>query len=148
MEGGSTSPAEKGAPTVADQYTVSAGNGDFVALYSQIFGEINDELDAELKAAVRSGAQTARTFLRGNSPKQSGDYARDWACDYSDRDGHHEAVVKNRHHYQLTHLLEDGHKSKNQYGGPYGHVGPAKPKHHIEQASKRGEEAINKKLGV
>ena len=90
---------------MADQYTVNARNVDFVALHTQILGEINDELDAELKAAVRSGAQAARTFLRGNSPKQSGDYARDWACDYSDREGHHEAVVKNRHHYQLTHLL-------------------------------------------
>lgn len=134
---------------MADQFTVDAGSGDFVSLHSQIFGEINDELDAELKDAVRIGAQTARTYLRGNSPKESGDYARDWACDYSDRDGHHEAVVKNRHHYQLTHLLEDGHDIKNRKDGPVlGHVAPAKPKHHIEQASKRGEEAINKKLGV
>lgn len=134
---------------MADQFTVSAGGDNFVALHSQIFGEINAELDAELKAAVRSGAAAARTYLRGNSPKQTGEYARDWACDYSDRDGHHEAVVKNRHHYQLTHLLEDGHDIKNRKDGPVlGHVGPAKPEHHIEQASKRGEEAINKKLGV
>lgn len=136
-------------PTVADQFTVSAGSGDFVALHGQIFGEINAELDAELKDAVHSGAQASRTYLRGNSPKQTGEYARDWACDYSDREGHHEAVVKNRHHYQLTQLLEDGHDIKNRKGGPVlGHVDPAKPKHHIELASKRGEEAINKKLGV
>lgn len=133
---------------MADQFTASAGGDEFVAIHGQIFGEINDELDAELKDAIRSGAAAARTFLRGNSPKQTGDYARDWACEYSDRDGHHEAIVMNRHHYQITHLLEDGHKIRNQYGGPYGTMGPAQPEHHIELASKRGEEAINKKLGV
>lgn len=133
---------------MADQFVVNARDADFVALHGQIFGEISDELDAELKDAIHSGAQAARTFLRGNSPKDTGDYARDWACDYSDRDGHHEAVVKNRHHYQLTHLLEDGHKSKNQYGGPYGTVPPAQPANHIELASRHGEEAISRKLGV
>lgn len=133
---------------MADQFVVNARDADFVTLHGQMFGEINDELDAELKDALHSGAAASRTYLRGNSPKQTGDYARDWACDYSDREGHHEAVVKNRHHYQVTHLLEDGHKIRNQYGGPYGTVGPAQPEHHIELAAKRGEEVVMQKLGV
>ncbi len=134
---------------MADQFVVNARDADFVTLHVQMFGEINDELDTELKDALHSGAVASRTYLRGNSPKQSGDYARDWACDYSDRDGHHEAVVKNRHHYQITHLLEDGHDIKNRKDGPVlGHVDPAKPEHHIEKAAKRGEEVIMQKLGV
>ena len=133
---------------MADQYVVNARDADFVSLHAEMFAEFNQELDEDLKDALHSGAAAARTFLRGNSPKQTGEYARDWACEYDDRDGHHEAVVKNRSHYQLTHLLEDEHESKNQYGGPYGKVPPAKPEHHIQRAAERGEEVIDKKLGV
>lgn len=53
-----------------------------------------------------------------------GDYARSWTFKIDkDKLGDYSGVVYNKEHYQLTHLLENGHVSANQYG-TYGRVAP------------------------
>jgi hypothetical protein len=135
---------------VASEYRVSAdGSGiSFIQATSDAITEYNAEIDAEIKEAMHAGGKAARTHLRSNSPKDTGAYSRSWACDYEDREGHHEVAVKSRDRWQLTHLLEDGHESRNQYGGPFGTVPPASPKHHIETAAEHGKQVIAQKLGV
>lgn len=114
--------------------------------------DFNRVLDAELAEATRSAGKAVRLYLRANSPKQpnGGAYARSWSCDYDDRDGHHEAIVYSREpHYRLTHLLVDGHKSYNQYGGPHGPaVKPAEPVGYTDKADECGRRIIKKMLGV
>lgn len=51
--------------------------------------------------------------LRDTSPKASGSYARGWTVK---KDGQLSRVVYNKTDYQLTHLLENGHVIKNQFG--------------------------------
>lgn len=134
---------------MASDYVVQAGSNSGLAEASLgIFAEYNEILDDELGAAIHEVGKSTRTDLRSNSPKQTGAYSRSWACDYSDKEGHHEAVVANRKHWQVTHLLEDGHDTKNQYGGPYGHVGPADPEHHLQQAQERGIRKLEQLLGI
>lgn len=132
-------------------YKVSASDtsgSQFMQAHQEILDSVNAELDAELQEAIHDGAKQTRTYLRGNSPKDTGDYAKDWAVNNTDRDGHHEGTVYNRKHYQLTHLLMDGHESKNQYGGPYGHVDPAEPQGYMDRAQQAGLDAISKRLGI
>ena len=149
MGGGLTSRAARGAPTVAKEYIVQAGSNSGLAEASiAALAELNAELDAELGEAIHEVGKSTRSDLRSNSPKQTGAYSRSWGCDFSDKDGHHEAVVANRRHWQITHLLEDGHDTKNQYGGPYGHVGPADPEHHLQQAQERGIKKLEQLLGI
>ena len=134
---------------MASDYVVQAGSNSGLAEASLgILAEYNEILDDELGAAIHEVGKSTRTDLRSNSPKQTGAYSRSWACDYSDKEGHHEAVVANRKHWQVTHLLEDGHDTKNQYGGPYGHVGPADPEHHLQQAKERGIRKLEQLLGI
>lgn len=153
MADGSTSHAGSGDPTVASEYTVKAGesHGAFNATVT-VIEEFNAEIDEELKDAIHSGGRVTRSHLLANSPRSKGEgggeYARDWSCDYEDREGHHEAVVHNRKHYQLTHLLVDGHDAYNQYGGSYGRVDPAEPRGFMDDALERGQKAIEDKLGV
>lgn len=116
--------------------------------HQEIVGDINAELDAELEDVMHDAGKAARSYLRGNSPKDTGAYSRSWGVSSSDRDGHHEVTVHNRKHYQLTHLLEDGHEAKNQYGGPYGFVDPATPEGHIAKADEAGKRVIAERLGV
>ena len=149
MAGGLTSRAERGVPTVASDYVVQAGaNSGLAEVSLGVLAEFNELLDDELGAAIHEVGKSTRSDLRSSSPKKTGAYSRSWACDYSDKEGHHEAVVANRKHWQITHLLEDGHDTKNQYGGPYGHVGPADPDHHLRQAQERGVRKLEQLLGI
>jgi hypothetical protein len=134
---------------MSDDLVISAENGfDFALVTGSAIDDFNAAEDARLKTAVASGAAAARTSLRGDSPKDTGEYSRSWAVDSSDEDGEHVAVVYNRGRGPLTHLLVDGHESYNQYGGPYGRVGPAQPEGYMERAYERGLKVIERKLGV
>ena len=125
----------------------SDSNGLTSAL-GAIFAEFTRETDAEVKASIEAAGKKSRSYVRANSPKLSGKYSRSWDMDSSSRDGHHIAVIKNRKHWQLTHLLEDGHDSYNQYGGSYGRVGPAQPEHHVQRAYEVGKAELERLLGV
>lgn len=130
-------------------YVVQAGASSGLAEVSLgIISEFNMQLDDQLKKGVHEAGKAARTHLRSNSPKMTGEYSRSWGCDFSDKEGHHEAVVANRHHWQLTHLLEDGHDIKNRKGGPVlGYVKPANPEHHIERAAEVGKRKFDEIVG-
>lgn len=134
---------------MADDYVVQAGSNTGLAEVSLgVLAEFNEILDDGLGAAIHEVGKSTRTDLRSNSPKDTGAYSRSWGCDFSDKEGHHEAVVANRKHWQITHLLEDGHDTKNQYGGPYGHVDPADPEHHLQRAQERGVRKLEQLLGI
>lgn len=150
MAGGLTSRAERGVPTVASDYVVQAGaNSGLAEVSLGVLAEFNELLDDELGAAIHEVGKSTRSDLRSSSPKETGAYSRSWACDYSDKQGHHEAVVSNRKHWQITHLLEDGHKIKNRKDGPVlGYVGPADPEHHVQQAQERGIKKLEQLLGI
>lgn len=96
---------------------------------------LNITTDTIYKQTARETAQDLQTV----SPKRSGAYARDWTV--SKQRGAY--IVHNKDHYRLTHLLNNGHSVKNQYGGPYDFkVGDA----HIERAEQRAIERLFKKL--
>lgn len=78
-----------------------------------------DELTNEtMKKASRDTAKELKT----TSAKRSGDYAKDWAVKTENGFGKSKIyIVHNRKHYMLTHLLENGHIIRNQYG-TYGRV--------------------------
>lgn len=105
------------------------------AQLTAILEEYNKEVDRSVaKAAVKAGQRTAAR-LRGTSPKDSGKYARGWG--YKTEKGFGGSVkvtVHNKTEYRLTHLLENGHVAKNQFG-TYGRVGP---RVHIKPAEETG----------
>lgn len=134
-----------------DSFVVSAstdtGRG-LADISLQALTDVNDELDADLQKAIHAGANKSRTWLRGNAPKDTEDYAKDFRTVFTDREGHHEGTVYSDKHYPLTHLLEDGHNAHNQYGGPYGFVNPADPDHHMQRAQDVGVAEIERRLGT
>ena len=105
------------------------------------------EVDKEVKEAAEdaideSSKETAK-LLRKISPKRKGNYAKGWTVKKEDK---LTRIVHNKTHYRLTHLLENGHVIKNQYG-EYGRVAGEK---HIEPVEKWAVddvvERINRKL--
>lgn len=102
-----------------------------------------DISDAVENVSNRIGKE-ATNELKEESPKLTGDYARGWKIK-KDKVGKSRYVVKihNKTNYQLTHLLEFGHVTKN--GGrtrPIPHIRPIEEKY-----KKIFEQELKKNIG-
>lgn len=101
---------------------------------AEIADDITEEVRAAIEKAIDIVPEETAEDLRQTSPKDHGDYAASWAVK---RNGSFSAIVHNKEHYRLTHLLERGHSKANQYGKYPGRV----PAHvHIKPAEDRANE--------
>lgn len=80
-----------------------------------ILGELNrysDEKSEKIAKAVDEVAEDAKNTLRRTSPKKTGAYQKGWRVKLvTDTKGRYVKTVYNQTDYQLTHLLEKGHKN-------------------------------------
>ena len=92
----------------------------------------NGDLRRAVNDAIEESAATAARELKKGGPYQerTGNYSEDWGHklrkgQYSSVINTEEYTVYNKKHYQLTHLLENGHQSRN--GGrvkAFSHIAP------------------------
>lgn len=115
-------------------------------LMEALEGFVEDEKEKADKIFAEAADET-RDDLRHTSPgAPGGDYAKGWEVKVRKSGVTGESMtytVCNPEHYRLTHLLERGHQSFNQHGGPYRRVKAYK---HIKKAEVRGVENLLKKL--
>lgn len=78
----------------------------------QILDEFDDKVNDVLEDAANTTADESAQKLQNTSPRKSGDYANGWTVKKLSRGD----VVVHNTHYQLTHLLENGHVIKNKKG--------------------------------
>lgn len=99
------------------------------------------EIVGALKEEVRAVGENTAKELRQTSPKRRGAYARDWASKVTYDDWQDIRVtVYNKRHYQLTHLLENGHAKVN--GGRVNGIP------HISVAEENAARDLEKKVKV
>lgn len=92
----------------------------------------NTELRQKVNEAIRETAETGAKMLRNGGPyaERTGKYTKDWDAKMRKKaltaiTNTEEYTVYNKRKYQLTHLLENGHQSRN--GGrvrPFEHIKP------------------------
>ena len=88
--------------------------------------QVKNVWDVSVSRVSREAVQR----LRNTSPKKTGSYARGWTVKRERaRGGLSDFIVHNSKHYQLTHLLENGHVIRNKkgtYGRTHGikHIAP------------------------
>lgn len=95
-----------------------------------ILDAYEDHVTNVMGVALDRVARESVKRLRQTSPKKTGSYARGWALKkITSSELTEEVVVHNRTDYQLTHLLENGHRivnAKGQWGRVNGikHIKP------------------------
>lgn len=103
--------------------------------------DYQQEIVDDLKDSVNDVAKECLNEIKANSPADSGDYRKGWKLKTAyESDSDIRLQVYNKDHYQLTHLLEDGHA--NVDGGRT----PGKP--HIGPAADRAAAALKKDVKV
>lgn len=99
------------------------------------------EVVGALKEEVQAVGEDTAKELRQTSPKRRGAYARDWSSKVTYDDWQDIRVtVYNKRHYQLTHLLENGHAKVN--GGRVNGIP------HISVAEENAARDLEKKVKV
>ena len=118
---------------------------------SDQMAEILDGYDKEVREAVEKDiekvARDTAKKLRQTSPKESGEYAKNWAVK-NDRRSKTTIVYNKAPTYRLTHLLENGHVVRNQYGtwgraSAEPHIAPAEQEA-VKDLVRKVEEDIEK----
>ena len=79
----------------------------------QILDEFEDKVNDVLKKSANDVANESVDKLHNTSPRKSGDYALGWTVKKLSSNN---VIVHNTDHYQLTHLLENGHVIRNKKG--------------------------------
>lgn len=90
-------------------------NDDFTAQLTGLMQQYSEDVQQGIESAVTAIGKEAVTRLRDASPERTGKYRRGWRVTVRETAGVVEATVSNRR-YQLTHLLENGHRTKNRRG--------------------------------
>lgn len=117
----------------------------------EILEEYSVEVEKATKEAAKEAADYVANDLKNRSPKKAkgkgrGSYARGWKVKKFSQGINTFYVVYNSTSPGLTHVLENGHVIRNQYGS-WGRVRAIK---HIEPAEKSGvrvfEELLKSKL--
>lgn len=91
--------------------------------------EVIDDVDKAALATAKLGVKELKEKSPRSKRAQGGAYAKSWGYTKEKMPfGYTSYVIRNRKHYQLTHLLENGHLIKNQYGS----YGRTKPIPHIK----------------
>lgn len=95
---------------------------------NEILENYQEEVIEKLDKAAFTTAKVAIKELKEKSPKskrtEGGAYAKSWGYKKEKMPfGYTSYTIHNRKHYQLTHLLENGHMIKNKYGS-YGRTNP------------------------
>lgn len=77
----------------------------------EVRSTVNKEISYVAKATRKKTADKSPMTTAGEPRGATGEYKRDWKSRTTEdmRSSNYSAVVYNKSHYQLTHLLEDGH---------------------------------------
>lgn len=116
---------------------------DFSQQLISALQEYSETCEDEIQKILQDVGKEAQAKLSKTSPKRTGKYKRGWKVDITRKAGECTVSVHNTR-YQLTHLLENGHRTRNGgFVSAQVHIAPvdtwAK-----EEAEKRIKEVFSK----
>lgn len=106
-----------------------ADTGSVEVQMQKLLEQFDKDVQKAMDESMKQVAKESVSKLKSSSPRKTGKYARGWTTKQIDKNG---IVVHNSKHYQLTHLLENGHVIRNKYG-TYGRTSGIKHIQPVEQ---------------
>lgn len=104
-------------------------NSNSILDIKDILNDYSDEIQEAITQEAIKVAKDGAKELKSTSPKKTGSYRKGWRVKTVKRKGYVECVIHNATDYQLTHLLEKPHATRN--GGkttPKVHIKPVEEK--------------------
>lgn len=99
----------------------------------------SDDVLHDVKDVVKYVVDECKDNIQADSPKDTGDYAKGWAIKKDQDDNLNVSyTIYNKKHYELTHLLENGHATRD--GGRVAGIP------HIEPNEKKAESELISKI--
>ena len=117
-----------------------------------ILDQYAGQLSGTIEKTFNSVGKEAKEMVKDLSPKQTGNYAAGWTITRTKKGsaskliGGCTVIIKNAKHYQLTHLLENGHIVKNQYGMPKKGKRRVMGQPHVSTAQEWGNDQLLEEL--
>lgn len=121
-----------------------AKNTDIRVQLDRILSEFSEEENDFIFECMKKAGKFAKNEVKANSPKNYGEYAAGWSIRTSRTKHLIKTVIYNKDFPGLTHLLEESHVIRNQYG-TYGRTNPEAGKGgkvHIAPAQEKAEEYL------
>ena len=84
----------------------------------RIIKDFNEEKTDFLYKCIGQAAKLGKREVVANSPENNGDYKKGWTVRTTRRKTSIESVIYNKDFPGMTHLLEESHIIRNQYGTP------------------------------
>ena len=95
---------------------------DFTKQLIDTMKEYSNTCETEVQKVIEDVSKEARKKLSSTSPKKTGKYKRGWRVKFTKRQGYYKVNIHNPSSYQLTHLLEKGHKVRGGYSPAIPHI--------------------------
>ena len=101
---------------------IHVGIDGFQGAIQRVLEEFKKSTEDDIVKATDETAKEVRKRTAGASPRLTGKYKSGWTTRVTGAGiGNHQRTVYNRSRASLTHLLQKGHRIRNQYGS-YGSV--------------------------
>ena len=118
---------------------------DFTAQLTAAMKEYSTTCETEIQKAIDDVAKEAKKKLLATSPTgRRKQYRKGWKVTFERRSGYYKAHIHSKE-YQLTHLLEHGHKTVLK-SGKYGGKSSAAARPHIAAVEQWANKEIEKRI--
>lgn len=114
---------------------------DFTSQLTDALKEYSLSCDDQIQEALESVAKQAQKRLSASSPVRTGKYSKSWKVKMERRAGYCKVHIHSAR-YQLTHLLEFGHRVRGGYSAARPHIA-AVEKWAKAEAEKRIKEVLS-----
>ena len=108
----------------------------------EILRDYQDLTDEEMEQVVKKTANTVKNAIKQEAPRDTERYKDSWATKKTTSKRHKTVVtIHSKNRYQLTHLLENGHKLTDRNGNKIGD-GYVSEKPHIAPATENADREL------